>query len=119
MNFGMIMKKPKYGKNAKPCFMDTDSLIVHAKTDDIYKCIAEDVGTRFKTSNFQSDRPLPKGKNKILGLMKDELGGQIMEEFFELRAKTYSWLNDNNNEDKTAKSTKKGVVKRKLKFQNY
>ena len=51
--------------------------------------------------------------------MKDELGGQIMEEFFELRAKTYSWLNDNNNEDKTAKCTKKGVVKRKLKFQNY
>ena len=32
--------------------MDTNSFIVHAKTDDIYKDIAEDVETRFDTSNF-------------------------------------------------------------------
>ena len=68
--------KPKYGENAKRCFMDTDSFIVHVKTDDIYKDIAEDVETRFDTSNFEIDRPLPKGKNKkVIGLMKDELGG--------------------------------------------
>ena len=35
--------KPKYGENAKRCYMDTDSFIVHAKTKDIYKGIAEDV----------------------------------------------------------------------------
>ena len=39
--------------------MDTDSFIVHVKTDDIYKDIAEDVETRFGTSNFEIDRPLP------------------------------------------------------------
>ena len=44
--------KPKYGKNAKLCYMDTDSFIVYVKTDDIYKGIAEDVETRFYTSNF-------------------------------------------------------------------
>ena len=38
--------KPKYGENAKFCFMDTDSFFVHVKTDDIYKHIAEDVDTR-------------------------------------------------------------------------
>ena len=44
--------------------MDTKSFIVHIKTDNIYKDIAEDVETRFDTSNFELDRPLPKGKNK-------------------------------------------------------
>ena len=36
-----------------------------------------------------------------------------------LRAKTYSYLKDNNDEDKKAKGTKKCVIKRRLKFQNY
>ena len=32
--------------------------------------------TRFGTSNFEIERPLAKGKNKkVIGLMKDELGG--------------------------------------------
>ena len=43
--------------------MDTDSFIVYAKTNEIYKDIAEDVETRFDTSYFEIDRPLPKGKN--------------------------------------------------------
>ena len=74
---------------------------------DIYKDIAEDVETRFDTSNYELDRPLPKGKNKkVIGLMKDELGGQIMKEFVGLRAKTYSYLNDNNDEDKKQKAQK-------------
>ena len=30
--------------------------------------------------------------------MKNELGGQIMKEFIELRAKAYSYLQDNNDE---------------------
>ena len=47
--------KPKYGENAKLCYMDTDSFIVHVKTDDIYKDIAEDVETRFDTSNYESE----------------------------------------------------------------
>ena len=50
--------------------------------------------------------------------MKDELGGQIKRESVGLRAKTYSYLKDNNDEDKKAKSTKKCVIKRKLKFQD-
>ena len=59
--------------------MDTDSFFVYIKTDDTYKDIAEDVRTRFDTSNYELDRPLPKGKNKIVtGLMKNKLGGKIM-----------------------------------------
>ena len=51
--------------------------------------------------------------------MEDELGGQIMIEFVAFRAKTCSYLKDNNDEDKKAKGTKKFVIKRKLKFQDY
>ena len=72
--------KPKYGENAKHCYMDTDSFIVPVKADNIYKGIAEDVETRFCTSNFEIDRPLSKEKKKkVIGLMKDELGRQIMK----------------------------------------
>ena len=56
--------KPKYGEKAKLCYMNTDSFIVYIKTDNMYKDIAEDVEDRSDTSNYQLDRPLPKGKNK-------------------------------------------------------
>ena len=54
--------KPNYDENAKLCYVDTDSFIVHVKIDDIYKGIAEDMETRSETSNFEVGRPLPKGK---------------------------------------------------------
>ena len=56
--------KPKYGEKSKLCYMDTDILIVHIKTDDIYKDISENVETRFNTSNYELDRSLTKGKDK-------------------------------------------------------
>ena len=56
--------KPKYDKNAKLCYIDTESFIVYVKTNDIFKDIAQDVETRFDTSNFEVNRPLPKGKMK-------------------------------------------------------
>ena len=100
-------------------YIDTDSFIVHVKTDGIYKDITQDVETKFDISNFKLDRPLPKEKNeKVIGLMKDEMEGQIMKEFIEFWAKTYSYFKDINDEDKKDKDTKKYVIKRKLKFKN-
>ena len=100
--------------------MDRGSFIVYIKTDDIYNDIAKDVETRFDTSNYELDRPLPKGKNKkVIGLMKDELDQKILTKFVELRAKTYSYLIDDDRKDKKAKGTKKCVLKRKLEFENY
>ena len=62
--------------------MDTDSFIVNIKTADFYEDIANDVEKIFDTSNYDVNRPLPNGKNKIvIGLMKDELGGKIIIEF--------------------------------------
>ena len=71
--------------------MDTDSFIVRVKTDGIYKDIAKDVEKRFGNSNYEIDRPLSEWKyEKVIGLMKNELGEQIMKKFLGIRAKTYS-----------------------------
>ena len=112
--------KPKYGDNVKLCHMDTDSFIINIKTEDFYKDIVNDVEKRFDTSNYECDRPLPTGKNKkVIGLMKDELGGRVNAEFVDLRPKTYSYLTDDCKEDKKAKGTKKCVIKRMIKFDYY
>ena len=111
--------KKKYGDMVKLCYMDTDSLIMNIKTKDFYKDIARDVEERFDTSNYDVDRPLPKGKNKkVIGLMKDELGGGIITEFVALRPKTYSYMTDEFIEMKKAKGTKKCVIKKMRKFED-
>ena len=112
--------KPKYNDYVKLCYMDTDSFIMNIKTNDFYKDIANDVENRLDTSNYEVNRPLPTGKNKkVIGLMKDELGGKIITEFVTLRPKTYSFLTDNGKEDKKAKGTKKCVIKKMIKFNDY
>ena len=112
--------KTKYGDNVKLCYMDTDSFKMNIKTEDFYKDVANDVEKRFDTSNYECDRPLPTEKNKkVIGLMKDELGGRIITEFFALRPKAYSYLTDDCKEDKEAKGTKKCVIKRMIKFDGY
>ena len=64
MNFSMNYIQPKYQNNAKLCYMDTDSFIIHLKTEDFYKDIADGVKNRYDTLNYGVDRPLPKGMNK-------------------------------------------------------
>ena len=114
--------KPKYGDKAKLCYTDTDSFIIHIITEDFFEDISNDVEVWYDTSNYDENdkRPLPIGKNKkVIGLFKDELGGRIMKEFCALRAKTYSYLMDDNSEVKKSKGTKKCVIKRKTMFENY
>ena len=112
--------KSKYGNKVKLCYKDTDSLVMNIKTNDFYKDIAEDVQERFDTTNYSFDRPLPKGRHKkVIGLMKDELGGGTITEFVALRPKTYSYTTDEFIELKKTKGTKKCVVKKMLKFEDY
>ena len=112
--------KPKYKNKIRLCYMDTDSFIMHIKTEDFYKDIADDVERMYDTSNYTVERPLPMGENKKkIGFMKDELGGRIMKEFIGLRPKCYSYLTDDGNVDKKAKGTKKCVIKKEIIFNNY
>ena len=48
--------KPKYGDNVKLCYVDTDSFIMHIKTEDFHKDIANNFEKRFDTSNYELDR---------------------------------------------------------------
>ena len=114
---------PKYGlEKLKFCYMDTDSLVYDIKTEDFYEDIANDVEARFDTSGYSKTdfRLLPIGLNKkVIGLMKDELGGKIMTEFVALRPKLYSYKKLDGLEDKKCKGIKKCGVKKTLTFEDY
>ena len=119
--FSYDYKKQKYGEKVKMCSMDTDSFIVYIKTDNIYKDIAEDVETRFDTSNYQLDIPFTKRKKIKSNWINErwgKTGGKVMTKFVGSRVKTYSYLIDYGSEDKKAKGTKMCVINRKLKFEN-
>ena len=99
--------------------MDSDSFIIHIKTEDYYEDIVGDVDSRYDTSNYEVDRPFPKEMNKkVIGLIKQELGRNNKTEFVSLRPETYTYLTD---DDKSIKKVKgqKSVTKRTLKFDGY
>ena len=112
--------KIKYQDKARLYCMDTDSFVVNIKTKDFYKDISQDVNKRFDTSKYTFDRPLPTGINKKeIGLMKDELGGDKITEFVALRPKAYSYITNDFIEMKKVKGTKKCVVNKMLRFDDY
>ena len=98
--------KPKYNDNVKLRYMGTGSFIINIKTNDFYEDIASDIENRFDTSNYEVKRPLP-------------TGGNIITEFVTLKPKRYSFLTDDGKEDKKAKGTKKCVIKKMIKFNDY
>ena len=115
--------RSKYGSKVNLCYMDTDSFVYEVETEGFYRDVAKDVEKRFDTSGYSKDdnRPLPIGKNKkVIGLIKDELGGKIMTEFVALRAKMYAYTKvDKGVEEKRSKGTKKYVVSEGLTFDDY
>ena len=78
--------------------MDTDdSFVIYIETEELYKDNANDVERWFDTSNYDENKtgkiPLSIGKNKeVIGLFKNELGGEIVTEFAGIRPKTYAYL---------------------------
>ena len=131
--------KPKYGDSARLLFTDTDSLCYEIKTDNFYENIADDVPARFDTSNYPKDHPIAGHNKKVLGMMKDEAGGNIITEFVGLRSKLYAYdvqeyegrceksFCDGSCETKSCignggkkcKGVKKAVVKSCMSLENY
>ena len=114
--------KPKYGSKAKLLFTDTDSLLYEIETEDFYKDISGDVKDRFDTSDYPENHPsgIPTGINKkVVGMMKDEEAGKVINEFVGLRAKLYSFKMDEGKENKRCKGIKKGVVEKSITHGDY
>ena len=114
--------KQKYGDKAKLLLTDTDSLIYEIETEDFYKDINGDVKDRFDTSGYPPDHPsgIPSGFNKkVLGMFKDEVNGNVIDEFVGLRAKLYSYKMFVGEESKKCKGVKKSVVKKSITHEDY
>ena len=111
---------PKYGENLKLYYMDADYLVYYIKTKDFYTDITGDVKERFNTSGYNKadDRPIGLSE-KVIWLMKDELGGKIMSEFVALRPKSYAYRKLNNKENKKCKGIKKCVQKETIIFDDH
>ena len=102
------------------------------RDQSFYGNIAKNAKKRLDTSEYSKDdnRPLTIGENKkVVGLMKDELGGKIMTEFVALRAKMYAYRKIDRLtaqhklfvacDEKHCNDTKKCVVSEGLTFDDY
>lgn len=103
--------KNEYGNRAQLCYTDTDSLLYHIHTDDVFADLLKNI-SQFDTSNFTSDNPynIPRVNVKVPGLFKSELGQDLITEFIGLRAKLY-YVNTAEQQIKKAKGISKPVTK--------
>ena len=109
--------KDKYG--AKLLFTDTDSLTYEIETEDVYEDLWKDKDL-FDNSDYPENSPFYfKENKKVIGKFKDEAAGTIIKEFVGLRSKMYSYIKDNNKEQKTAKGIKKNIIKNIIKHRDY
>ena len=136
--------KNRYGEKANLLFTDTDSLVYHIETEDLYRDNRE-YSHLFDFSNYNEkyefDRPkitfneesqqlhfqpvvnlyrtCDKTNEKEIGIFKDEMGGKIIREVIAIGSKCNSILMDNNDEKQTCKGIKESYKKRYLKHENY
>ena len=98
--------KARYGPRCDLIYKDTDSMLLDIQTEDVYKDMKEH-SWLYDTSSYPKDHPLYDDRNKkVLGKMKDECGGELIEEVVALRPKMYSIKKAGKN-IKKAKGVKK------------
>lgn len=84
--------KEQYGEKCDVLYTDTDSLLLHVETDDVYRDMEKHINL-YDTSDFPKEHYLYSTKNKkVLGKMKDECAGKPIIEYVGLRPKMYSIL---------------------------
>ena len=109
--------RKKYS-DAKLLFTDTDSLVYHIMTEDVYEDLFAD-RYLFDNSDYPYSSKFHFAENKkVIGKFKDEASGDLITEFVGLKSKMYSYKTE-NKENKTAKGVKKNVIKSELSFSDY
>ena len=109
--------KKTYGENVRLLYTDTDSVIVKVDTEDIYADMSLNADL-YNTSNYSPGHPLYSDQNKkVIGNLKDELGGQLLTEFIGIRPKMYSYVGEESG--KRAKGVKKSVLKKTITHEDY
>ena len=110
--------KKKYGDKVSLLMMDTDSYIYNIETEDIYKDMYFD-RQLYDFSNYDENHPLFSNYNKKkVGVMKDELAGDVIEEFVALKPKMYSVITNNCN-IRRAKGVSKHIIQKVLNHEKY
>ena len=111
--------KNKYRCNAKLLFTDTDSLCYQIETNDVYEDFFNNKD-KFDFSEYDKNSKYFDNTNKkVIGKFKDESTHSPIIEFIGLRSKMYSYIKDDDNENRTAKGIKKNVIKNDINHQNY
>ena len=110
--------KPRYPEGkVRLCYTDTDSLILQVYTDDVYDDMKQNLD-EYDTSNYPPEHKTYSTANKkVVGKMKDELGGKVMTEFVGLRSKMYSYVGEESG--KRAKGVKKTVLRNTVCHEDY
>ena len=111
--------KTRYAGNAQLWFTDTDSLVVHVKTPDIYADF-KDMKEHFDLSGLDKKHPAYDATNKrVVGKFSIEFEGKIIKEFCALKAKMYAFKLDDNKEKMTAKGCPKSSVNKQMNYDKY
>ena len=114
--------KERYGDRIKLLYTDTDSLIIAVQTKDFYEDMKGMID-EFDTSDYKEDNvyEVPQINKKVLGKFKDEMNGEILEEFIGLASKLYSnkVFESNDDEMKKAKGVKKNIIKNQITHNDY
>ena len=119
-SFYYDVMKPKYGDSIKMVYTDTDSFILHSKTDDIYEDF-KSIKQEMDFSSYSKEHKCYDTNNtKVLGKFKCETGGKIITNFIALRPKCYSFKTLGDEKAyKKCKGVAKGTVRRQTKYEEF
>ena len=110
---------PRYGRNLKLMYMDTDSFIFEVTTPDLYADLALHAD-KYDFSDYSPSHFLHSTQNKKrLGFMKDELPNSYGVEFVAVRSKMYSLLTSDGSTKATAKGVNHAFAKKHLHHEEY
>ena len=120
-DFYYNVMKNRYNNKVILLYMDTRSPIMEIKPNDFYD-VKLNMLHNFHTSDYQKNNVyvISLVNKNVLGKFKDELGGQIMEEFIGLISKLYAYkLFDSGKETKKTKGVKKNIIQKQICFDDF